>query len=73
MYVPKDWSKISNEELVEALRYAAAAGYDNREERDDIQKEILRRLSSRGRVDFKENPQGHEVRGLEPRRPDYCP
>lgn len=52
MYVPKDWSKISNEELVEALRYAAAAGYDNREERDDIQKEILRRLSSRDLIDL---------------------
>lgn len=55
MFAPKDWSKVSNEDLVTELRWAASVGneYDNRSNTQDAQTEVLRRLASeysRGRA-----------------------
>ena len=46
MFVPNDWSKVSDEALVDELISAACAGneYDNRDNVRDAQTEVLRRL-----------------------------
>ena len=43
MYIRKDWTDISDAELVDALRWAACAGneYDNHEAIKDAQDEML--------------------------------
>lgn len=49
MYAQCDWSKVTDEDLVDALVRAAADGneYDNRAAIEDAKREVLRRLAFR--------------------------